>query len=236
MNTKDLSETNLKGLRFDYNQVPSSLASFLKGQADRIRKQCVTSIIQIGKALNEAKRHLSHGAFLNWVECEVCLPPRTAQAYMKVASWAADKSAAVAHLSPSTLCALSASNTPSEYVANILSRIENGENIAHSAIRSELKALRGSVQHGSGNLREAKMRRVVQKPAFSKNLGERANPDCLEELVAFLARILSPADFERVRELVTSEAVLTDPRLPETLLRVFSFPRELPQRRVTGTR
>jgi hypothetical protein len=235
MNTKDLSETNLKGLRFDYNQVPSSLASFLKGQADRIRKQCVTSIIQIGKALNESKRHLSHGAFLNWVECEVCLPARTAQAYMKVASWAADKSAAVAHLSPSTLYVLSASNTPSEYVAKILSRAENGEIIPHSAIRSELKALK-SVQHGPGNLREAKMLRVVQKPAFSKNLGERANPGCLEELVVFLARILSPADFERVRELVTSEAVLSDPRLPETLLRVFSFPEGLPQRGLTGTR
>jgi hypothetical protein len=140
---------------------------------------------------------------------------------MKVASWAADKSAAVACLSPSTLHVLSASNIPSEYVANILSRVENGEVIPNSAIRSELKALK-SVQPGPGNLREAKMLRVVKEPASSPNFGGAALPSCLEELVALLVRVLSVADFERVRELVTSDAVLSDPRLSETLLRAFS--------------
>lgn len=43
-------EVGLSRLPFDYNSVPSSLAKFLSGQADRIRRQCVTSIIQIGKA------------------------------------------------------------------------------------------------------------------------------------------------------------------------------------------
>lgn len=89
--------------RFDYSDVQPTVARFLRGQADRIRQQCVTSIIQIGKALREAKRHLSHGAFLQWVEWEVCIPVRAAQAYMRVAAWAADKGAAVVHLTPTTL-------------------------------------------------------------------------------------------------------------------------------------
>src|ERR1700712_4880530 len=114
--TNDIGD-NLPSLIFDYSSVSSPLANFLKGQADRIRRQCVTSIIQIGKALLEAKRHLSHGAFLLWVECEVCMPVRTAQAYMRVAQWAsAQKTAVVAHLSPTILYLLSAPSTPEDFV------------------------------------------------------------------------------------------------------------------------
>src|SRR5262249_7339757 len=80
-------------LQFDYNSVSSPVASFLKGQAERIRRQYVGSIIQIGRALLSAKSHLSHGEFLCWVEGEVCIPARTAQAYMRVAQWSEDKSA-----------------------------------------------------------------------------------------------------------------------------------------------
>src|SRR6478735_8849764 len=104
--------------RFDYNSVSSSVAKFLKGQADRIRRQCASSTIQIGRALLESKRHLSHGEFTKWVELEVGVPVRTAQAYMRVAAWAADKGASVARLSPSALYLLSASTTPAEFVAD----------------------------------------------------------------------------------------------------------------------
>ena len=189
-------DANLDEARFDYDTVPSTVASFLKGQADRIRKQCVTSIIQIGKALNEAKRHLSHGAFLRWVEWEVCLPARTAQAYMKVASWAADKNAAVAHLSPSTLYVLSASSTPDDYVTKILSRAESGEIIPPSAVRSELKALRESGRRSSGDVREFGV--TVQGQAHS----ERECHCFIEELTTFLRGVLSTSDFERARELM----------------------------------
>src|SRR4030081_764009 len=85
----------LSSVRFDYSLVAASLARFLRGQAERIRRQCASSILQIGRALLEAKRHLSHGAFIQWIESEVCIPARTAQAYMRVASWSVGKGAAV---------------------------------------------------------------------------------------------------------------------------------------------
>src|SRR5436305_1571476 len=95
--TQQISETKHNGSRrelsFDYSSLPPSVARFLRGQADRIRQHCASSIIQIGKALLEAKHHLSHGAFLPWVECEVGIPARTAQVYMRSANWAAGKSA-----------------------------------------------------------------------------------------------------------------------------------------------
>lgn len=89
----------LNGTKLDHGTLPHSVARFLQGQADRIRPQCASSIIQIGKALAEAKRHLSLGRFFQWVECEV----GTAQAYMRAANWASGKSATVAHLPPSAL-------------------------------------------------------------------------------------------------------------------------------------
>lgn len=86
---------------FDYSSVPLPLARLLKGQVDRIRHHHVTSIANIGKALLEAKRHLSHEAFQGWVESEVCMPVRTAQAYMRVAHWvSARKKTAIGHLPP----------------------------------------------------------------------------------------------------------------------------------------
>jgi len=229
-------DSNVSGLKFDYDAVSPKVASFLRGQADRIKKQCVISIIQIGRALNDAKRHLSHGAFLSWVEWEACIPARTAQAYMKVALWAADKNAAVAHLTPSTLYVLSAATTPTEYVAEVLSRAESGEIIAASAVRRELKELRENGRRVPGDGQRPGVTRVRRRQSYSQNIDEHASRYCVEELAAFLVRALSTADFEQVRKLLTHDAVLSDPRLPETLQRVFScagVPSETASRQVS---
>jgi len=214
--------------------VPSSVAKFLSGQADRIRRQCVTSIIQIGKALLEAKHHLSHGAFLRWVEGEVCIPVRSAQAYMRVASWASNKGATVAHLPPSVLYLLSASSTPAKLVADILKRAEAGEYIVPSAMRAELKAARAKQQQELSeqqekerqDCRRAENPFAQQAPYKVSNWGpiviESETGGGVNELFTILVRGLSASDFERVRDIVTSDAVLRDPQLAENLKRAFS--------------
>jgi len=221
--TSESTNHDLNGVRFDYDALPSPVATFLRGQADRIRRHCVTSIIQIGKALNESKRHLSHGVFLSWVEWEVRLPARTAQAYMRVASWAADKSAVVAHLSPSALYVLSASSTPNEFVAEILNRAEGGEFIAPATIRNELKAIRANRQQSLGNVQKSRIARGARKQTQFRNIDEREVHRFAEELAEFLMGALSAPDFERVRKLITSEVVLSDSKLSETLKQAFSF-------------
>jgi hypothetical protein len=209
-------------MRFDYDCVPSQVAKFLKGQADRIRRQCVTSIIQIGKGLIEAKRHLSHGQFLRWVEGEVGMPVRTAQAYTRVASWASTKGATVAYLAPSSLYLLSASNTPIEFVADVLSRVEAGERIAPAALRRELAALRETRRRE--HVRPVDLTQTDQ-PSETRQVtgpsGSGTRENAMFELIAILARGLSDTDFERVREIATSNAVLSDPKLAETLSRAF---------------
>jgi hypothetical protein len=215
------ADDSLLNLRFDYDSVPSSLASFLRGQADRIRRQCVTSIIQIGKALLEAKRHLSHGAFLRWIEWEVRMPVRTAQAYMRVALWASSKSAIVAHLSPTMLYLLSAPSTPEDFVSSVLSRMEAGELVAPSIMRKELKDLLSSRRMDDRSESEPI---TVQTPATIRLEDAEVASNFsggLSELVEILIKGLSAADFERARQIVTSYAVLYDPELPQNLERAF---------------
>lgn len=207
---------------FDYSSVPLSLAKFLKGQADRIRHHHVTSIVNIGKALLEAKRHLSHGAFQGWVESEVCLPVRTAQAYMRVAHWvSARRNAAIGHLPPTILYILSAPSTPEGFVSDVLSRLEAGELIAPSVIRKELLTLRSSRSRDGSVETKANPDHALPTKRWGEVQARRNASADLSELVTMLIARLSAADFERVREIMTSEAVLNDPELSPNLRRVF---------------
>jgi len=211
--TRELYETP----RFDYSSVSSSVARFLIGQADRIRRQAVTSIIQIGKALLEAKRHLSHGVFLQWVESEVRIPVRTAKAYMRVASWAADKGATVAHLSPSALYLLSAPSTPKGFSTEILRRAEAGEFVAPSLIREELKSWRSDEQQCRRKVKSAPLTETEGAPVMEGAI----EAEIADELVTILTERLSAADFVRVRDIITSDALLSDPLLKQHLAQAF---------------
>lgn len=217
-------DDRLSGSRFDYESLPPSVAKFLRGQADRIRRQCATSIINVGKALLEAKRHLSHGAFLCWVEREVGLPVRTAQLYMRAANWSSGKSAMVAHLAPSALYLLSTNGVPEEFVVNVLDRVAAGEQIAPAALREELKAFRSN---GKDDSCAADVEMCAQKSSSNGGKWEAVTPEstarvAIVELVSILMQALSAEAFARVQEIVTSDAVLSDPQLARTLERAFS--------------
>jgi hypothetical protein len=208
-------------VRFNYEGVEPPVAKFLKSQADRIRRQCATSTIQIGKALLEAKRYLSHGAFLNWVECEAGIPVRTAQAYMRAANWAAGKSASVAHLTPSALYLLSATGVPDDFVVGILNRVEAGEYLAPSTIRQELRAFRlGECGDPSG--REACAQTEPQADAgIDASSIDGGARDAITELVSILIERLTATDFARVRDIFVRESVLSDPQLAQNLHAAF---------------
>jgi hypothetical protein len=209
------------GSSFDYGPLEPAVAKFLRGQADRIRRQCGTSIIQIGKALREAKRHLSHGAFGAWVKCEVGIPVRTAQAYMRVANWASGKSAAVAHLTPSALYILSATGIPDDFVDEILRRTEIGERITPSAMRDYLKAYHLTKRQERSRI-ELSARRDARSDdiyRFGTSLDEVA--DVVAEFVDILVRGLSADDLARVRGIVTKAGALSDPQFAQRLEQAF---------------
>ncbi|WP_442868744.1 DUF3102 domain-containing protein [Bradyrhizobium sp. CCBAU 21362] len=205
--------------RFSYEAVDQRVANFLKGQADRIRRQCVTSIIQIGKALLEAKRHLSHGMFLSWVEDEVRMPVRTAQTYMRVASWAEEKSATVAHLSPTVLYLLSAPSTPAELTKEVLAKAEAGELVAPATLRQKLRAFRQKKYP----LETARLEDLRRVELAERDVSEPTNHSAgITELAKIVAARLSRSEIERVRQLLTSDGVRRDLDLGSNLERALA--------------
>jgi hypothetical protein len=208
--------------QFDYSELSSSVASFLRGQAERIRRHVASSAINIGKDLAGAKHYLTHGAFVAWVESEVGIPARTAQAYMRIARWASQKGATVAHFPPSLLYLLSASNTPEAFVSDVVRRVNAGERISVRALRDKLRDLRDTTHD-----RPSPKPRLI--PALSHHddtsgVATIADADdtILPEVVAILARRLSPQDFTRVRDMMTAKPVLEDPHLAQQIAAAFS--------------
>jgi len=209
-----LLPNQMEALKFDYGSLPPSVCKFLVGQAARIRQYSTKSIIQIGRDLLGAKHYLSHGEFLSWVESEVGFPRRTAQAYMRVASWASSKSATVALLPPTALYALSSSGVPQEFVEEVLRGVENGDQIDLRSLRAQVKALRSG----------PRCNRVGPEMDDRSDGLLRIQTDSSEEsavlisnAVAILARALSACDFARVREMITSKLVLESPNLPRLI-------------------
>ncbi len=201
---------------FDYAAVPPLVEKFLRGQAERIQRGQTVSILQTGNSLIEAKRHLSHGQFLKWIEREAGLHVRTAQAYMQVAQWAKGKSAMVARLPPSLLYLLSAPGTPNHFQARLLERLEAGERIDIRAVRTELAALRSRPRQ------PAQPGATIVPPAHAGFIPLTADRDAgIGEAVSILSRALSPVDFARIRSIMTSSAVLHSPRLPEQIVAAF---------------
>jgi hypothetical protein len=200
--------------KFDYESVPKSVATFLKGESERIRRQYTTSIVQIGKALLGAKRYLSHGSFIAWVEAEIGMPARTAQAYMRVAQWATDKSASVAHLPPAALYLLSASSTPPEFVRQITDRVEAGEKIALAEVRSALRDYRGTVAN--------KLRQDQSPEQLASLAGQMDVTASLEAAVMIIARGLSTADFLQVKSAFTHQYLTEDPNFANYVSTLFS--------------
>lgn len=207
--------------RFDYSDMSSSVATFLMGRAERIRRQASSSVIGIGKDLIEAKRYLSHGAFVDWVEGEVGIPARTAQAYMRVAKWAPAKSAKISKLPVSLLYVLAASGTPEEFAADVVKRVESGERISVRAIHAELR-----------DMREMKCEDLRARPSFREARGKDtsaiavgthvATAAALQEVVAILAHALSEQEFARVQDIMTDKSVMNDPELAWKIRNAFS--------------
>ena len=205
---------------FAYDDAPPDVARFLKGHAERIRRYAGKCIVTIGKDLIAAKHYLSHGAFIRWVECEVGMPARTAQGYMRVAAWAAGKGATLAHLPPSLLYVLAASRTPKAFADEIVRRIEAGERIALPAVRAELRrhlaARRASADAGR---QRPPADKDTASTTFAAEVDARA---LLGDAVAIIARGLSTADFARVRDIMTNARLLANTGFARHMASAFS--------------
>jgi hypothetical protein len=129
---------------FDYSTFDADTASNLRAQASRIRKRigkATQDLIDIGRDLLAAKRNLvDHGAFIKWVESEVGIVRRTAQAYMALAKLADDKGAAIALLPPTTAHRLAAKSAPPEIVSEVVAKALSGEVLPDRTVAEMISA------------------------------------------------------------------------------------------------
>jgi hypothetical protein len=203
---------------FDYESLSPAVAKFLRGQAVRIRQGYTTSIIQIGKALIEAKRHLPHGGFGCWVRLEAGIPMRTAQVYMQVAQWAKDKNATIAQLPPSILYMLSGRSTPEEFTVMLLEQHVAGEHIDARVAREQLKAMR-QAKSANPELETT----AAEPPKLQRRVdnGNKETEVALGKVVGILVNRLSSPEFEEVRNIMTSRTVLQDPNFTQNIVTAF---------------
>ena len=126
-----ISALTLTPVAFDYSAIDADLASNLRRQANRIRTRigkATQDLIDIGRDLLAAKKHLiDHGDFIKWVEAEVGIARRTAQAYMAIAKLADDKGAAIALLPPTTVHRLASKSAPPEVVSEVVAKAQSGD-------------------------------------------------------------------------------------------------------------
>ncbi|MCJ2136682.1 hypothetical protein MKK69_21970 [Methylobacterium sp. J-026] len=124
---------------FDYSQLNDAAANQAKAAVDRYRDRQMAYVIETGRDLLAIKAQLEHGLFLEWVQAEMGMTPRSAQRAMSAAEVLGDKSDTVSYLPPSVLYELSAPSTPEQVRAAVLRRIEAGETVRPEKILHDVR-------------------------------------------------------------------------------------------------
>lgn len=156
---------------FDYGTLDPAIATPLRQQAERIRRRLgrhTADIIETGRDLLAVKEKLDHGNFVAWIENDLKLPKRTAQAFMSAARLA-EKSATVALFPPATVYRLAAKGTPEDIRDAFLARAESGDIPPDKEVKDAIKrAARLRWQQEEQAASQARRARRRQESAAAK--------------------------------------------------------------------
>jgi hypothetical protein len=182
---------------FDYSALDAETASNLRAQANRIRKRigrATQDLIDIGCDLLAAKKNvLDHGEFIKWVETEVGIARRTAQAYMAIAKLTDEKGAAIALLPPTTAHRLAAKSTPSEVVSEVVAKAQSGDvvpdrRVSEMILEAKSQRRRAEALEGDG-FHRAKQYQRYHDPLEAREKAEAARQH-REKITAEAAEML----------------------------------------------
>ncbi|KZB99364.1 hypothetical protein AU375_04440 [Methylobacterium radiotolerans] len=187
---------------FDYSQLDDAAANQAKAAVDRYRERQKAYVIDTGRDLLAIKSRLEHGLFLEWVQAEMGMTPRSAQRAMSAAEVLGSKSDTVSYLPPTVLYELSAPSTPEPVRAAVLRRIEAGETVRPEKILDEVREGR----------EEARQRRAVEKEAARR---AALTPEQRDEEDAFRAKGQKRQDALARKEERERIAYLEEQRLRE---------------------
>ncbi len=186
--------------QFDYSAVDAETASNLRAQATRIRKRigkATQDLIDIGRDLLSAKKNLvDHGNFIKWVESEVGIVRRTAQAYMALAKLADHNGAAIALLPPTTAHRLAAKSVPPEIVSEVVAKTLSGEVLPDRIVAEMISVAKSPKErtelpagNGFSRLKHYQKRRDLlnaQRQAGARQNQEKKTSEAAEMLLSSL--------------------------------------------------
>jgi hypothetical protein len=136
-----MTDTALVSGGFDYGAFDAEVVDELREAAIHIRArghEHASALVDIGTTLSRVKDKVGHGRWGSWLLIEFSMSVSTAERYMRVAKWAADKIVTVTNLQPSTLYILSAKSTPPSVVQEVLDRVEANDPISERELRRTL--------------------------------------------------------------------------------------------------
>jgi hypothetical protein len=203
---------------FDYAQLDDAAANQAKAVVERYRERVKAYVIDTGRDLLAVKARLEHGLFLEWVQAEMRMTPRSAQRAMTAAEALGTKSDTVSYLPPSILYALSAPSTPAPVRDGIVERIEAGEDLSAQQVEWMLHEARVKARQEQADAkltpeerrkrakskRDAETRRQREHEKWLQDQKEeRARREAMAaELAAILVPLLDDEAYRRVYELI----------------------------------
>ncbi len=122
---------------FDY-KVFGEAAEAVEVAASTIRSHIARSVRGVGDQLLIVKRLLPHGAFGKWVLDDLGMQPRTAQNYMRTASFLEGKCETIAHLPPAILYQLAAPAADADVVGDVVGAAAAGMPLTKADIEHRL--------------------------------------------------------------------------------------------------
>lgn len=203
---------------FDYSQLDDAAANQAKAAVDRYRERQKAYVIDTGRDLLAIKARLEHGLFLEWVQTELGMTPRSAQRMMSTADVLGDKSDTVSYLPPTVLYELSAPSTPEPVRAAVLRRIEAGETVRPDKILDEVREGRDQARQriaaekeearraalsqeqrdeedalrGRGKKRQAAVDRKLERERLEREADQQRKDAIAADGAAFLVDMLGP--------------------------------------------
>lgn len=221
----------LPACRFDYSVLDGSIASDLRSSAFRIRRsgtKITETILDVGRELLKAKEALDHGQFKNWVEAEIRIGLRTAQASMSAARMAdaTGKSETIALLAPSTVYRISAKSTPTKVMIEVIDRAAAGDIVADSVVVDMIYVAKCRVRELDRKQLEFRRKK---RPRRSVGLATLKAPSrsavCfrITEALAGLSSLPLPADAVSYFKNNTDAVNLVSARLPDVAIWIREF-------------
>lgn len=122
-------------LNFEYGILEAETRRVVQQHTNDIKslmRRTARDIIDIGHKLIEAKQHLGHGSFRNWLKSEFNWSVSTATKFMQVAEQFKCVNFTHLNMPASTLYLIAAPSIPKDARVEILERASNGENMGYT--------------------------------------------------------------------------------------------------------